>query len=104
MAAPVPVLIPGCALCVLAWHSYMRLPYQFVYASGEWITFQSVLRTVQVAFRDVRSVDARRWNRGFVTIRHESGSIHLLRNTPGIGGLVAEIQHSNPSAMVKGSV
>ena len=102
--APILVLVMGFILAALAWHSYMTIPYQFAYEAGESICFQSVIRSVCVAFQDIRSVDVRKWNRGFVTIRHMGGSINLLRNMPGLKDLVEEIQRFNLSAVVKGRI
>jgi site-specific recombinase XerD len=96
--------IEAAGIAVVAWFGYMAVPYEFAYEAGSPIYFRSVVRAVRVTFQDIKSVDARRWNRGFVTLRHTGGSINLLRHMPGIDELIAEIHRLNPSAVVRGSM
>ena len=102
--APIPLLVGGLGITVVAWFGYLTIPYEFGYEAGQPISFQAVVRTVRVAFQDIKSIDARRWNRGFVTLRHTGGSIHLLRQMPGTNELIADIQRRNPSVLIRGSM
>jgi len=102
--APLPLLVIGIILVLVAWFTYITIPYQFAYIAGETICFQSAVRNVRVEFQDISSVDVMRWNRGFVTIRCVPASITLFRNMPGIKALVTDIQRCNPSVKVRGSM
>ena len=101
---PLPVLIIGLIFSALAWYGYMSIPYQFDYEPGKFISFRSVRRTVRIAFQEIKSLDCRKWNSGFVFIRHASGSIVIFRNMPGLKELMEEIQRFAPSVEIRGRI
>jgi len=60
--------------------------------------------SITVPIAEVRKVDARAWNRGFVIVTAEHRKIYMLRSTKNLFAIVNEIKQQNPSAMVVGNV
>jgi hypothetical protein len=102
--APIPVLAFFFTVLVFAWFGYMKVPFEFVYEAGDSVRFESVMRSDSVAFRDIKRINAGKWNNGFVTISHTDGSVKLLRKMSGLHDLISEIQRSSPTVVVRGGV
>ncbi len=87
----------------IAWWSYVSIPRRLAIDGGALVVERPIGR-LSVPIAKIRRVDARVWNRGFVTVATESGKIYLLRGTENLSVVVAEIVRQNPGATVVGNV
>jgi hypothetical protein len=101
---PLALSILGIALTVIAWYSYMTVPIEFEFTPGDRLCFRSVGRRLTFPVHDICQIDARLWNRGFVTIRYSHGSVFLFRKMAGVKDLIERVKSQNPTAVVKGSM
>jgi hypothetical protein len=60
--------------------------------------------SISVPIAEIRKVDARAWNRGFVVVTAEHRKIYMLRSTKNLLAIVNEIKQQNRSVMVVGNV
>jgi len=101
---PLSVAIGGVLLVALAWSGYLDVTYEFEVGPDDTIQFRSIARRRTLALREIRYIDARRWNRGFVTLRYAGGTVAIFRAMPGVRELVEEVRRRSPGTLVKGDL
>jgi len=106
----VPLIYPaifsflGFIFVILTWYSYMTIPFEFEFAPDNCLRFRAIGRKLIVSIYDIREIDARAWNRGFVTFRLSRGVIYLFLAMPGLKNLIEEVKSNNQSVQVKVSL
>jgi hypothetical protein len=101
--APGPIWILGVLVVAVGWWSYVSIPRRIA-VNGSDLLLERPIGSITVPIAEVRKIDARAWNRGFVIVTAENRKIHLLRSTRNLFAIVNEIKQQNPSAMVVGDV
>jgi len=101
--APGPIWILGVIVAAVGWWSYVSIPRR-ISVNGTDLLLERPIGSITVPIAEVRKVDARPWNRGFVTVTSENRKIYLLRGTRNLFAIINEIKQQNPSAMVVGAV
>jgi len=101
--APGPIWILGIIAVAMGWWSYVSIPRRIA-VDGADLRLERPMGSITVPIAEVRKVDARAWNRGFVIVTAEHRKIYMLRSTKNLFAIVNEIKQQNPSAMVVGNV
>jgi hypothetical protein len=101
--APGPLWILGVIIVAVGWWSYASIPRRIALNGAE-LVLDRPIGSMSVPIAEVRRVDARVWNRGFVTVITQRRKIYLLRSTKNLFAIVAEIKQQNPSVTVVGDV
>jgi hypothetical protein len=101
---PATVSIIGFVLSGFVWYSEMTSPFEFEIGDSDSLRFRAVARRQNIPISDFREVDARLWNRGFVTLRYSAGRIYLLRTMPGMKDLIEHLQKHNSKIVVRGGL
>lgn len=86
----------------LGWWSYVSIPRRIA-VDGSDLRLDRPLGSITVPIAEIRKVDARGWNRGFVIVTAEHRKIYMLRSTKNLFAVVNEIKQQNPSVMVVGN-
>ena len=96
-----PVFVWGLLLLPLA----LALAYAHVVTdvslTGAGVVCKSLLRTTTVPLQDLRSIDMRPWNHGFITIRAVSATVFLYRGVPGAVAALKNLASGNPHVEVR---
>src|SRR5262245_53493327 len=80
---PLAALTVGLAIIALFWISYLRVPYEMELRPDDTAEFRALAGLQVVSLVEISYVDARIWNRGFITLRSPKGSIFIYRSMPG---------------------
>ena len=96
------LLVVGAIVVCLTWWGHLSVPYSLELKEDASVEFRSWLGRRIIRLADVQSVNAGRWNRGFVTVRSRSTVVNLLAAMPGLDPLLHGIRQCNPSAIIKG--
>lgn len=100
--APAPIWILGVIAIAVGWWSYVSIPRRIA-VDGSDLRLDRPLGSITVPIAEIRKVDARGWNRGFVIVTAEHRKIYMLRSTKNLFAVVNEIKQQNPSVMVVGN-
>jgi hypothetical protein len=95
------ILLFGAPLAAFMWFSFLSLPLE-VDLRSDALYCRSRLRTSVVPVFQIRAIDARAWNRGFIRIRHSSGSFFMLRSMVGVFDLIGMVRTINPRIECRG--
>jgi hypothetical protein len=87
----------------LVWFSYLSVPRRLI-VEGTDLILDRPIGKASLPIRNIRRVNARAWNRGFVVISAARRKIFLFRNTRNLAAIVGEIRRQNPAAVVVGEV
>jgi hypothetical protein len=102
---PILVLLICSLLAVFAWYSFLfKVQLEATIENNATLKFKAILSESSLTCRDVYFIDVSKWNRGFVTIKHTSGSLFLLRGMPNVAGLIKTIKSFNHAIKVKGEI
>ena len=103
--APIFVLLICSLLAVFAWYSFLfKVQLEATIENNGALKFKAILSESSLTCRDVYFIDVSKWNRGFVTIKHSSGSLFLLRSLPNMKDLIETIRSFNNVIEVKGEI
>lgn len=82
------------------WHFFTSISLEAV-LDGRNLVNRTLRGNSRISCDDIQSIDAREWNRGIITIRHQRGTVYMLRSMRGALPLVAELQRLNPANAVR---
>lgn len=99
---PLVLLMQG-LLTALAWYGYLRVPREMSLDDRTLVCTRPAGRLV-VAVEEIRRLDVREWDRGFVVITTTRGRIHALRRMPGLAALVTRTAAMNSSVSIRGQL
>lgn len=85
---------------LMAWH-YANLSIELSLSNGRSLESRSLLRKISVAVTAIVEIDARRWNRGFISIRTPRTTITLYRDAPGALEAMREVARMNPAIRLR---
>lgn len=91
------VLISG----LYASYSWLSFPYE-IRMQENTIEFRSLVRNRAVPVAAIRSMRAKPYTLGFVDLRHERGTIHLVSQMDGFHEFVSSVKSLNPAAEIEG--
>jgi len=108
---------------VIAWHSpqplpkhvmvfFLVVPAAMVYSYGSVATeltiendgqmkWSSLLHKKSIRLTDIRSIDVRRWNRGFISVRTPGTRLFMYRDMPGAIEAMKTIAKDDPTIELK---
>jgi hypothetical protein len=90
-------------LAIFAWYSFLfKVQLEATIYNNATLKFKAILSESSLTCRDVYFIDVSKWNRGFITIKHSSGSLFLLRSMPNVRDLIKTIKSFNNRIEVKG--
>jgi hypothetical protein len=75
--APWPLWILGLIILAFGWWSYASIPRRIA-VDGADLVLERPIGSMSVPIAEIRSVDARVWKRGFVTVTAQKRKIYLL--------------------------
>jgi hypothetical protein len=77
------------------------IPLEMTLREDGALELRAALRIWVIFASEIRSINAAGWNGAYVTIRHDSGRIHLVRRMKGMGDLVDRLMTRNPRIRTK---
>jgi hypothetical protein len=89
---PAPWLVVSVLGVVLAWFSYLSIPRR-VTIDGADVVLDRPIGSVSLPISEIHGIDARAWNRRFVTVHTRRRRVFLLRNMPDLATVILEIIH-----------
>jgi tellurite resistance protein TehA-like permease len=98
-----PIWIFCVVVTVGAWWSYLSVP-RTVIINGADLVFERPIGKSQLVIGEIRSIDARAWNRGFVVINARRRKIFLLQGTKNLSAIVTGIRQQKPSVTIIGKM
>ena len=81
--------------------SYGSVATEFIIKSEGQMIGSSLFRKKIISITDIRSIDIRRWNRGFIYIRTPGTRLLMYRDMPGALDAMKTIAKNNPGIMLK---
>jgi hypothetical protein len=88
----------------IIWYSYLNVPHEIVMENKEDIIFISLWRTIVVPVVEIKSINMRLWNGGFVTIVAQNARINIFRSMTGLNDLIDKIKSINAVADYRGNL
>jgi len=82
-------------------YGWLRIPFE-IRVDDTTATFRSVLGKTVVPLVQIRSLRAKPLALGFVDLRHETGTLHLVSQMTGFHDFVLSVKSSNPMVRIEG--
>ena len=82
----------------------LDIPHEMELSPDGSVAFRSVLRRRTVSCADITAIDARRGNRGFITIRSRKTVVSIQRVMPGARELLDAVRRDSPTAVIRGDL
>ena len=82
-------------------YSWLRFPFE-IRLSGGTIEFRSIFRKTIIPATEIKSVRAKRYAIGFVDVRHDRGTVHLIHQMDGFYDFVCTVKSLNPAVKIEG--
>ena len=82
-------------------YSWLSFPYE-IRLQENTIEFRSLVRNRVVPVATIRSIRAKPYQLGFVDVRHERGTVHLVSQMDGFHEFVSSVKSLNPAAQIEG--
>jgi hypothetical protein len=103
--APIFVYLIFSLLALFACYSYLfKVQLEATIENNAHLKFKAFGGESSLTCRDVYTINASKWNHGFVTIKYSSGSMFLLRSMPNIKDLIERIRSFNNLIEVRGKI
>ena len=83
------------------WYSQLSFAHR-AWIDDETLVVQRPLGTVRVPIAEIWRIDARIWNRGYVSVHTESRTLFFVRGSRNLRSLLKEIVRLNPRVKVLG--
>src|SRR6266481_9173094 len=83
-------------------YMWLRIPFEITVRDDNIMEFRSVLRRVAISPVEIKSVRAKRYELGFIDVRHSGGTINLLSQMDEFHEFVSTLKSLNPSIEIKG--
>jgi hypothetical protein len=103
VSAPWGVTLLWFSLVGLSWYSYLSIPRVALLKEGI-LRCERPMGQLQIPTSDIREIDARRWNRGFVRISAQGRTTGFLRAMPGLLEMLVAIVAQRGDIVVRGDL
>ena len=103
VSAPWGVTLLWLFLVGLSWYSYLSIPHVALLKEGI-LHCERPMGRLQIPTRDIRKIDARRWNRGFASVSAQGRTTIFLRAMPGLLEMLVAIVAERGDIVVQGDL
>jgi hypothetical protein len=98
---PVVLWLVGAVMVLLAWWSFLSVPRSVLVRDSR-LVFVVPRHNFDMAIEEIRQIDSRKWNRGYVIFSSSRKEVFLLRGMPNLGAVVALVLERNVGTRLKG--
>jgi hypothetical protein len=98
---PAVLWLGGGVMVLLAWWSFLSVP-RSVLVHGSTLIFVVPRHNFDIAIEDIREIDSREWNRGYIVFSSSRRRVFVLRGMPNLGAVVALVLERNAGTLLKG--
>ena len=99
---PLPFAIFWLSLVGWSWYRMLQMPYRIMTRENGQIEFVSLARRKVLWPRDILSIKPKRFQTGFLVVRHSGGSFYLLNQFSGFHEFLADLRTANPAVELVG--
>jgi UPF0288 family protein (methanogenesis marker protein 3) len=82
-------------------YSYGSVATKLAIDNDGQMKWSSLLHKKSIRLTEIRSIDVRRWNRGFITVRTSGTRVFMYRDMPGAIEAMKTIAKGNPTIELK---
>ena len=90
------LVVPGVIV-----YSYGSVATKLAIDNDGQMKWSSLLHKKSIRLTEIRSIDVRRWNRGFITVRTSGTRVFMYRDMPGAIEAMKTIAKGNPTIELK---
>jgi hypothetical protein len=91
-----------CGFLGWIWYAYLRIPYTITWRDDDSLEFRSLIGRTQVPVRQIISLKATPFTVGFISVKHQQGSLRIMSRMTGLYELIGRVKALNPEVEIKG--